>query len=468
MTLASELKLRSRVLSGIAKLQDSIHSVTPDKRGQISSAVQKGDWRGQNVPYVTNAIISAVIAKPLRCELYAELIFSLWDYDPGFPENMRMGLLRFFHEAPVQYVTVLLFEKELFSPTLIIDRLICGAHPELSPENTFYFFPELSERTDYFMRHLVPHQKRLSQWDRQYTAQCELRLAGQDLGLDDFRLFHEYRRKGQNHNPVCIAIEADEVDALTAYLEKNPNVDANVPISIFSRFNEGKFQPLTFMEYAAMFGSVQCFRLLKDRGAKMTPDLLGYAATGTQSEIFQACSGAGLGVAQLMVMGTRTYHFSALKLAADGGNCPFPVEALREIVRGKFKGLLTLLPREGIMTDVVKSAGTIPELNWFLMEAALANDPFLARVSCETRGLVIMVKSECHEFSTPLHAVAAANSADVMAYLADREIDINIDDRSGNPLVIAARFNSVEVIREFGKVEGIDPNKVSQGVSFCF
>jgi hypothetical protein len=468
MTLNAELKLRNRALNGIAKLQDTIHSSVQDRGAQVSAAIQKGDWHGANVPFVTNAIISAVIARPSQCEVYADFISSLWGYDPVFPANFRLGLLRFFHEATIQYLAVLLFEKGLFSPNFIIDRLICAVRPELSPEMAFYFFPELSERTDFFVTHLMPHQKRLCQWDKEYTAQCQLPLAGHDLGVDEFQVFREYRRKGQNHNPICTSIEEDDTSALTAYLAENPNVNASIPRSIFSRFNEGKLKAVSLIEYSALFGSVHCFHLLKERGAAMTPDLMGYAAAGTKSEILRECSATGVGLAPLMIMGTRNYHFSALKLATEGSSCPFPVEALREILRGKFKGLLTLMPREGIVSEVVKGADDISEMNWILMEAGMANDPFLARVSCEVRGLVIMVKSEKHEFSTVLHAVAAWNSADVMAYLSDREIDVNVDDRSQTPLVTAVRYNSVEVIRELGKVEGIDPNKISQGVCLRF
>jgi hypothetical protein len=115
MSIEAELKLRMRLFNLVAKLQDIINAVDIENNGQVITTVQRADWHGPLLPYLTNTIVSAAIARPEHCEQYGEMIFVLWSYDVDFPESLRLSVLRSFDEAPVQFLTALLLKRNLIS-----------------------------------------------------------------------------------------------------------------------------------------------------------------------------------------------------------------------------------------------------------------------------------------------------------------------------------------------------------------
>jgi hypothetical protein len=347
--------------------------------------------------------------------------------------------------------------------------MICAARPSLSPELAFYFFPEFVPHIPFFVHHLLSSRKALAAWDRKYAAQCELRLAGHDLGVNDFTEFHERRLRGENHNPICTVLEQDDEVSLRALLDEGKfNVNSDIPRSIFTRWNEGKFQSLRLIEYAALRGAVKCFGLLQSSGAELRQEAIGCSATGVQPEIIQACVKLGLPFENLILSGIRHYHFSGLKVAVEGHNCALQPDALREVLRHKFKGLVYLLPKPGTIDSVAATEG-LSGTTFTLITSAHANDPFMTKLVCEMDGVDVMGASEGGPFSTALHAAAAGNAVDALRCLIDTDrIDVNVDDRCATPLIVATQHNAIEAIRMLGKVEGINPNIVSHGVFFLF
>jgi hypothetical protein len=310
-------------------------------------------------------------------------------------------------------------------------------------------------------------RKSLAAWDRKYTAQCELRLPGHDLGVGDFAEFHQRRLRGANHNPIATVIERDDDALLRALLDEGKfNVNSEIPRSIFARMNEGKFQSVRLIDYAALQGSVKCFGLLHSAGAELRPETVGYCAVGAQPEIVGVCAAAGLPLEGIVHYGIRHYHFSGMKLALEGEGCAISPDALREVLRHRFKGLVSLLPKPGIIDSIAATEG-LAGTTFVLIASARANDPFMTKLVCEMDGVDVMAVSEGGPFSTALHAAAAENAVDALRCLIDTDrIDVNADDRCTTPLITAARHNAVEAIRMLANVKGIDPNIVSQGVLF--
>jgi hypothetical protein len=450
-------------------MQDLVYSVSPANHLQTLPSLAQGDWHGLNAPYLWNAVLSAVIARPHHCELYAEMISELWEFDPGFPGGIQRGIIRHVEDAAIQFLTVLLLDKGLITPDFILSRLICGARPVLSPELSFYFFPEYVARVDFFVRHLLPRRKRLAAWDLKYSAQSHLPLSGRDLGENDFQQFKEFRLKGKNHNPICIAIEAnDHVSLETILKEGRFTVDSEVPKSLFSRFNEDKFNGIRLVEYAAMFGSWECFRLLKSAGATLPQDLMGYAICGANPEILQACTDNMLPYDPMIVRGLRSYHFSAIKIAHESRGCPITRISLLDMLRHKFKGLLYLVTKPDSFAKLLEDLDDLSPETFVLMESAQVNDPFVTRLITEMNDVDIMEESQKQPFPTALHAATAANAVDSLELLlASPKVDVNADGRCGTPLFVAAKYNAVEAIHLLGAVANINVNQVCFDVRFC-
>ena len=120
------------------------------------------------------------------------------------------------------------------------------------------------------------------------------------LELPDY--FYELRRKGENENLLCELIRKDSVkDFYEFVISNNISFNGIIDPSIYEtnsflvknqiqpyiiKFGSGKTNKcVTLIEYAAFFGSVQIFSLLKNNEAYLTPSLWSYAIHSGNPEL---------------------------------------------------------------------------------------------------------------------------------------------------------------------------------------
>jgi hypothetical protein len=113
-----------------------------------------------------------------------------------------------------------------------------------------------------------------------------------EVRKDGWRVHLELRRKG--HNPWLLAelIESDNVDAVQSFMALNfVDINARIPPSFYQHFSiQGIPASLSLIAYAALFGSVKCFRFLLLGRAHLEKGVLGHCAIiGNNPEIVRLC-----------------------------------------------------------------------------------------------------------------------------------------------------------------------------------
>lgn len=100
--------------------------------------------------------------------------------------------------------------------------------------------------------------------------------------------FEDCRKKGLNNHPVALAIRYDDLLQLQSIISStNLSIEAKVPLSIFERvplfttFSKG----VPLIEYAAYYGSINCFKFLLMSGSELKDDLFSFAIFGGNYDI---------------------------------------------------------------------------------------------------------------------------------------------------------------------------------------
>ncbi|OHT14738.1 hypothetical protein TRFO_02998 [Tritrichomonas foetus] len=122
---------------------------------------------------------------------------------------------------------------------------------------------------------------------------------------DKWKLYKEQRELGINPSPAAIALRFDDLEWLQV-LAARDNIDVNqrIDVSIFERCNVVNHRP-TWIQFAAFFGSVKCFKFLLVNGANLKlfdehpvsdgnfsnscTNLLHFAIAGGDNEIIRIC-----------------------------------------------------------------------------------------------------------------------------------------------------------------------------------
>lgn len=110
----------------------------------------------------------------------------------------------------------------------------------------------------------------------------------------DFRDFNNRRKIGKNDSPIALAIRDDDVKKCQTIISSlNIKKDYHIPYSIFETI-EGVSQRSnipSLLEYAAFFGSINCFKYLVMNDFIITPKLISFAIFGGNLEIIHICEG---------------------------------------------------------------------------------------------------------------------------------------------------------------------------------
>jgi hypothetical protein len=113
-----------------------------------------------------------------------------------------------------------------------------------------------------------------------------------EVRKDGWKLHLELRRVGRNPWPLAHLIAADDVSGCQDYMIANfVDVNAVIPPTFYEHFALiGIPDALSLLSYAALFGSVKCFRFLLIGGAQIEAGTLGYCAiVGSSTEIVRLC-----------------------------------------------------------------------------------------------------------------------------------------------------------------------------------
>ena len=104
---------------------------------------------------------------------------------------------------------------------------------------------------------------------------------------ENYEIFDEIRKKGENHNYLCELIRNDSVAEFIAYInQSNIPLNSKIKPSIFeTNLFLMKKKSTELIEYATFCGSIQIFQYLRINDVKLTPSLWLYSIHGQNAEI---------------------------------------------------------------------------------------------------------------------------------------------------------------------------------------
>jgi hypothetical protein len=413
-------------------------------------------------------------ANPENIELFADLIAELFQSSPAFLPVIERTVWREIADSSTQFLVALLLDRGVIPPAHLIERAISAAKPSLSPELGFYFFPEWSTDDAFFDQYLEKSVTRFQAWDRIYTGQCELKVDGYELCGNDYEFFKEFRRKGQNHNPIAEILRNDDPEALSAVItERGLSVDMTVPLSLFDRRKQGKEKPVRLIEYSVLIGAMKCFKWLLTSGAAILPRVVKYSAMVGNQDIFQELFGRRIPMEPALLGAAKGHHFSVVKALHEQQHMPIRPKVFHAMCTYKLKGLYYVLTRNIPFKDIMADAAALKaedearvgHENILLIHFAQIDDRFAVNLLVGLDGLDPFLETN-QPYSTALHAAAASNSVEALErLLLCSGSDVNFESHGETPLSIAARHNAIEAVKVLAATKGIDPNRRSGGLT---
>lgn len=465
----SALKENETKLRSYFSIQDALYGLSSSTMEAVKGMIMKGNWLKQKeeMAELVYYIICAVKSRTPLIEQYAKFIKILSDLSSDFRSLILRTVWRQIHHAQVQFLAAQLLDNGVLTVEYMIQRMQLNKELNLSPEVVFYFFPEFSTCPELMEKYIEPHKEQLAAWDRDYTAQCEAKLDGDELAQDNYKQFKDYRIRGINHNPASRSIRLDDVEMFKHLVTGGElTVNSDAPLSLFERNAYGKTKKLKLIEYAAFYGAANCFRWLLSEGADVTPRLAKFAAYSGKGEIIRACEEKACSFAGAMAWSIKGYHFSGFKYLREEKAYPVDYATFIEMCKGKYKGLYYLVWKGDDIERILMSNPNVSVDresidNMMLAFAAKANSPFLATAALRSSHLDVM-KVIPMPHKTALHIAAVHNSLEVLdKLLGSARVDVNMVNGSDTPLMCAARENSYECVKALVRASGINVNFMS-------
>ena len=463
------LKDQEAKLRHFVALQDKVFGLTPIKLENTKQLLQDSGVLNdpEDVIMLASIFVEATKCRTPLIETYAKMIKFLCDVSFDFGEAIRRLLWSQIDHAEVQFLVVLLLENGVFTVDYMLQKVRHTKDLCISEELVFYFFPEWSQCPEFFEAQIVKHKDKLAKWDLEYTKQCEVKLDGQELARDNYKVFKEFRKRGLNHNALSRSIRLDDIYMFKINVQENDvPVNSNTPRSLFERNTYGKQKNLKLVEYCAFYGAFQCLQWLLDQKAKLTPNIMKFAAHGGNHDVIRLLESYGASTDGAMLWSLKAYHFSVFKYLYRDRGVTVDYESLCEMLQYKYKGVYYLLWKNEdlvpiLESDTEKKPGETVEAR-LLVQAAKKNDTFLCRVLTEADAECVNAETSL-KYKTAIEAAIMNNCVEALQFLITRpNIDVQKRISGDNILAIAARKNMWECVQVLLNTNGVEVNQQSK------
>ncbi|OHT01925.1 hypothetical protein TRFO_31111 [Tritrichomonas foetus] len=140
----------------------------------------------------------------------------------------------------------------------------------------------------YFM-HLLDisdkaNKQLLLEFNQIYMSNDFIRRNFSALSKNNFELHKKFVNSGANPDPISLSLRKDNLEKFKKYISTNPiKFDSLISTSIYE--SNRLVNKCYLIEFCAFFGSVNCFKYLLEKGAKITEQLPHYAIAGGNQEI---------------------------------------------------------------------------------------------------------------------------------------------------------------------------------------
>ncbi|KAK8894582.1 hypothetical protein M9Y10_023018 [Tritrichomonas musculus] len=275
-----------------------------------------------------------------------------------------------------------------------------------------------------------------------------------------FEKFIELRSIGHNPDPIATAIRSDDVDKMQKiFSQTNMPYDNTLKFSPFESCNyaNNSFDLPTFIEYAAYFGSLKCFKFLYQQIPTLPTKTSRYAIAGGNYEIIHLCE---LGKAEFDAdcynLAIRFFRNEIVDYLEENLGFEKNISsASKSIV---FYNLGQLISHKDVIS---KNPNEKDETGYTLLSLACLNgDLDIVNYLLTTFSDKININEQNTSKNRPLYYASAAGHLEIIKFLAsNQQIDINAPN-SGNytALHCAAEKGHLNVVKYLCSLPNIDIN----------
>ena len=263
--------------SDLTDLQDLLFNLTDENLVSSINKIENSAWISSFE--LTKELISniAVVASYRHSHLYnlVKICKHFSEKDSRFLEFLTNFVLKISNDSILLCQFVYFLSKENLIPIKNILKFITFQYTEINNTKTYYsmlilfFLPELLTDYPYIFDLISPKLKDF------YFLKIN------NPATYDFSEYYESREKMQNLDPMAISISLDDPDSLQLQVvQKSFNVKRFLTQCQFDNIEK-----LTLVNYAAIHGSVNCFKYLVLNGADISQSTFINAVIGGNTEI---------------------------------------------------------------------------------------------------------------------------------------------------------------------------------------
>ncbi|EAX88421.1 hypothetical protein TVAG_362950 [Trichomonas vaginalis G3] len=188
-----------------------------------------------------------------------------------YKEQLRPLLLRRIFRESSYYLLLCLYNDQIYSQNDIMNLILEQKRSDFA----MYFAPEFGLIDTSIM---IPKQ-----WVKKVIKHLS------DYQANDWALFKEYRTLGWLPNSIVAAIKKDDLDALLDFeVDSRFNINNFIEASPLEPFRLPRVN--TYMSLAAIFGSINCFKLFYQSDIPVTDRIMHSAIAGGNYEIVRICA----------------------------------------------------------------------------------------------------------------------------------------------------------------------------------
>lgn len=342
---------------------------------------------------------------------------------------------------------VLSFTNNFFLYQLLLVGLVnISSIYELSSRSTKmvkYFYPEIKEKYP----NLPTLEKSTFGHIIKYVKQAGYEINDNDT-QEIINKFIELRAKGENPDAVALSIRHDDIERLQQLLyQTNTPVDKKIEHSIFERFIfiNDDYSP-SLIEYAAFFGSIECFKFLYQKLESFPQNLSQFAVAGGNYEIIHLCEQEKIQFDdESLMVSIRFFRSEITSYIEENFNVQKTIDdASKAIV---YYNLRALMDCEPIIREDPNRRNTRGYT--LLTLACLNGDQDIINYLITTFSDKIDINTPTTQGETPLSYAAEFGHYELVKYLVSfPNININSTSKSGiTPLMYAIRQGHLNVVK---------------------
>lgn len=272
--------------------------------------------------------------------------------------------------------------------------------------------------------------------------------------------FTELRSNGKNPDPIALAIRDDDIERLQNLLyQTNTLPNQVVHKSIFERFVFINIQSLTLIEFAAFFGSIQCFKFLYNQISELPETVATFAAAGGNYDIIHLCEKREIDFNhESLVVSIRFFRSELSTYFEENFNIKKSMDEVSKSII--YYNLRSLIDCE----EVIRADPNKLDSNGYniLSLASINGDLDVIHYLIETYGEKIDLNGKTNYGNSPFYFASGYGHFEIVKYLASLpNTDVNAKNQDGlTALHFAAQRGQLKVVKFLCDLPNIEINAI--------